>query len=277
MLDIANPDRQPYAELWMGAHPKAPSKVAFKDRILALDELIAIDPDRLLGQACARRYSAQLPYLFKILDAEQMLSIQVHPSKAMAEEGFDRENSEGVALDAKFNIDNSGLFRQPEIPRRLARGPEERARELGISYVLLDGNIGIISNGAGLTMSAMDYIRLKGASPANFLDLGGGATQAVTIKNGIGIVLENPAVSALLIYIFAGGPRCDVIAEGIVEACFDLETEGKLNVPIVVTLHGRYAEEGKKIIERCESSYVIHVLEVEDAVNKAIELGGGPK
>ena len=184
---------------------------------------------------------------------------------------------EFVAADAKFNIDNSGLFRQSEVPKRQARGSEERARELGISYVLLDGNIGIISNGAGLTMSAMDYIQLKGASPANFLDLGGGATQAVTIKNGIDIVLENPAVNALLIYIFAGGPRCDVIAEGIVEACSELEKESKLNVPIVVTLHGRYAEEGKKIIENCKSSYVSHVLEVEDAVNKVIELGGVQK
>jgi succinyl-CoA synthetase beta subunit len=182
-----------------------------------------------------------------------------------------------LAADAKFNIDNSGLFRQPEVPRRRARGPEERAGELGISYVLLDGNIGIISNGAGLTMSAMDYIRLKGASPANFLDLGGGATQAVTIKNSMGIVLENPAVNALLIYIFAGGPRCDVIAEGIVEACLELEKESRLNVPIVVTLHGRNAEEGRKIIENCKSSYVTHVPVVEDAVNKVIELGGAKK
>jgi succinyl-CoA synthetase beta subunit len=117
-----------------------------------------------------------------------------------------------LAADAKFNIDNSGLYRQPEMPKRPARTVEERAAELTLSYVPLDGNIGIISNGAGLTMSAMDYLRQEGASPANFLDLGGQATQAVTIKNGIGIVLENPRVTALLIYIFAGGPRCDVIA-----------------------------------------------------------------
>ena len=208
--------------------------------------------------------------LFQIYWAMDGELIEINPLVITGE-------GELVAADAKFNIDNSGLFRQPDVPRRQARGSEDRARELGISYVLLDGNIGIISNGAGLTMSAMDYIRLKGAFPANFLDLGGGATQAVTIKNGIGIVLENPAVSALLIYIFAGGPRCDVIAEGIVEACSELEMEGKLNVPIVVTLHGRYAEAGKKIIENYQSSHVTHVLEVEDAVNKVIELGGGYK
>ena len=182
-----------------------------------------------------------------------------------------------VAADAKFNIDNSGLYRQPEMPKRPARTIEERAAELALSYVLLDGNIGIISNGAGLTMSAMDYLHEKGARPANFLDLGGQATQAVTIKNGIAVVLENPNVTALLIYIFAGGPRGDVIAGGIVEAIDELEKENRLHVPIVVTLHGRYAEEGVKVLSACKSPHLYHEAEVEDAVDKAIELGGRPK
>jgi succinyl-CoA synthetase beta subunit len=182
-----------------------------------------------------------------------------------------------VAADAKFNIDNSGLYRQPEMPKRPAKTVEERAAELALSYVLLDGNIGIISNGAGLTMSAMDYLREKGASPANFLDLGGQATQAVTIKNGITVVLENPNVTALLIYIFAGGPRCDVIAGGIVEAIDELEKENRLHVPIVVTLHGRYAEEGVKVLSACKSPHLYHEAEVEDAVHKVIELGGKSK
>ena len=179
-----------------------------------------------------------------------------------------------VAADAKFNIDNSGLYRQPEMPKRPARTIEERAAELALSYVLLDGNIGIISNGAGLTMSAMDYLHEKGARPANFLDLGGQATQAVTIKNGIAVVLENPNVTALLIYIFAGGPRCDVIAGGIVEAIDELEKENRLDVPIVVTLHGRYAEEGVRVLSACKSPHLYQEAEVEDAVHKTIELGG---
>ncbi len=182
-----------------------------------------------------------------------------------------------LAADAKFNIDNSGLYRQPEIPKRPAKTAEERAAELALSYVLLDGNIGIISNGAGLTMSAMDYLRQEDASPANFLDLGGQATQAVTIKNGINVVLENQNVTALLIYIFAGGPRCDVIASGIVEAIDELEKENRLHVPIVVTLHGRYAEEGVKVLSGCKSHHLYQEAEVEDAVHKAIELGGRPK
>jgi succinyl-CoA synthetase beta subunit len=186
---------------------------------------------------------------------------------------------EGVpmAADAKFTINDSGLFRQPGLPRRPAITPEERARELGLSYVLLDGNIGIISNGAGLTMSAMDYIRLKGAAPANFLDLGGGATQAVTIKNAIHLVVENPNVTSLLIYVFAGGPRCDVIAEGIVEAVGELEKENELRIPIIVTLHGRFADAGRTIIADCTSPHVTQVAEVEDAVDKAIELGSNVK
>jgi len=182
-----------------------------------------------------------------------------------------------IAADAKFNIDNSGLYRQPEVPKRLAKTVEERAAEFALSYVLLDGNIGIISNGAGLTMSAMDYLRQQGASPANFLDLGGQATQAVTIKNGITVVLENPNVTALLIYIFAGGPRCDVIASGIVEAIDEMEKENRLHVPIVVTLHGRYAEEGVKVLSGCKSPHLYQEVEVEDAVHKAMELGGKPK
>jgi succinyl-CoA synthetase beta subunit len=182
-----------------------------------------------------------------------------------------------LAADAKFNIDNSGFYRQPEMPKRPAKTVEERAAELALSYVSLDGNIGIISNGAGLTMSAMDYLRQEGSSPANFLDLGGQATQAVTIKNGIGIVLENPRVTALLIYIFAGGPRCDVIASGIVEAIDEMEKENSLHVPIVATLHGRFAEEGMEVLSACKSPHLYQEAEVEDAVHKAIELGGKAK
>jgi len=182
-----------------------------------------------------------------------------------------------LAADAKFNIDNSGLYRQPEMPKRPARTVEERAADLTLSYVPLDGNIGIISNGAGLTMSAMDYLHQEGASPANFLDLGGQATQVVTIKNGIGIVLENPRVTALLIYIFAGGPRCDVIANGIVEAIGEMEKENSLHVPIVATLHGRFAEEGMKVLSACKSPHLYQEAEVEDAVHKAMELGGKAK
>jgi succinyl-CoA synthetase beta subunit len=182
-----------------------------------------------------------------------------------------------IAADAKFNVDNSAVPRHPELPKRPARTIEERAAELGLSYVLLDGNIGIISNGAGLTMSAMDFLREYGSSPANFLDLGGGATQASAIKNGMKIVFENPNVTALLIYVFAGGPRCDVIASGIIEALDEMEKEKSLRTPIVATLHGRYKEEGMKILSASKSPYLYLETEVEDAVRKVIELGGHSK
>lgn len=186
------------------------------------------------------------------------------------------ETTEGkvVAADAKFNIDNSALYRQPDMPKRPVRTVEERAEKLGLSYISLDGNIGIISNGAGLTMSAMDYLNQEGAKPANFLDLGGQATQSSGIKNGIGLVLEKPDVTALLIYIFAGGPRCDVIATGIVEAINDMEKEKSLRVPIVVTLHGRFADEGMKVLSTCKSQRLYQETTVEGAVHKVIELGG---
>ncbi len=182
-----------------------------------------------------------------------------------------------LAADAKFNIDNSGLNRHPELPKRPAKTIEERAAEQGLSFVLLDGNIGIISNGAGLTMSVMDFIRQEGGSPANFLDLGGQATEAVTIKNGLNFVLENPNVTAVLVDIFAGGPRCDVIATGLIEAVDELEKKGDLKVPIVVTLHGRNAKEGLEVLAGSKSPNLYHESEVEDAVRKAIELGGKSK
>jgi succinyl-CoA synthetase beta subunit len=124
-------------------------------------------------------------------------------------------------------------------------------------------------------MSAMDYIREYGSAPANFLDLGGQATQAVTIKNGINLVLENSNVTALLIYIFAGGPRCDVIAEGILEAVGELEESNSLTVPVVVTLHGRYKDEGVKVLLTSQSSHLHYEPEVKDAISKTIEIGGG--
>jgi succinyl-CoA synthetase beta subunit len=182
-----------------------------------------------------------------------------------------------LAVDAKFNIDDSGLFRQAEVPKRPAKTLEDRAAEIRLSYVLLNGNIGLISNGAGLTMAAMDHLAQEGASPANFLDLGGQATQAAAIKNAITVVLENPKVTALLIYIFAGGPRCDVIADGIVESIDLMERGNGLQIPIVVTLHGCYAREGMKVLSTCESPHLYPELEVEDAMRKVVKLGRSEK
>jgi len=180
------------------------------------------------------------------------------------------------AADAKLNIDNNALFRHPELPKREIKTVEDKAAKLGLSYVLLDGNIGIISNGAGLTMATMDHLNLAGGKPANFLDAGERILRD-GVKDGMNIILENPNVDAILINIFAGGPRCDVIAEKIVQTIDEMEESKSLNVPVVVTLHGRYMEEGRKILSKCKSPHLYQELEIEDAVKKVIELGGKSK
>jgi len=153
-----------------------------------------------------------------------------------------------IALDAKFNIDSNALYRQPEIVEYRDLDEEDaneiRASEWDLSYISLDGNIGCLVNGAGLAMATMDIIKLYGGDPANFLDVGGGAkTEQVT--EAFKIMLENPKVEGILVNIFGGIMRCDVIAEGIVAAAQQVE----LTVPLVVRLEGTNVEAGRKILD----------------------------
>lgn len=153
-----------------------------------------------------------------------------------------------IALDAKFNIDSNALYRQPEILEYRDLDEEDaneiRASEWDLSYISLDGNIGCLVNGAGLAMATMDIIKLYGGDPANFLDVGGGAkTEQVT--EAFKIMLENPKVEGILVNIFGGIMRCDVIAEGIVAAAQQVE----LTVPLVVRLEGTNVEAGRKILD----------------------------
>ncbi len=157
------------------------------------------------------------------------------------------EQGELLALDAKFNFDDNSLFRQKEIAamRDLAE-EDEREVEAGkhnLNYIKLEGNVGCMVNGAGLAMATMDIIKLKGGEPANFLDVGGGAS-AETVKNGFKIILSDPNVRAVLVNIFGGIVRCDRVANGIVDAVRELE----LGVPVVVRLAGTNSEEAKGIL-----------------------------
>uniref|UniRef100_A0A7C3F2H1 ADP-forming succinate--CoA ligase subunit beta n=1 Tax=Candidatus Methanomethylicus mesodigestus TaxID=1867258 RepID=A0A7C3F2H1_9CREN len=152
-----------------------------------------------------------------------------------------------VALDAKMIVDDSSLFRQKEIaslPPRWKMLEEREADLLKLSYVALGGDIGIISNGAGLTMSTMDLIKNEGGAPANFLDLGGGA-QSEAFKRGVLFLLGNPRIKVLFINIFGGITRCDEVARGIVASC----EESKQMKPLVVRLAGTNHLIGKQILE----------------------------
>jgi succinyl-CoA synthetase beta subunit len=152
-----------------------------------------------------------------------------------------------IALDAKFNFDGNALFRHPEIVAYRDLDEEDpaevEASKFDLAYISLDGNIGCLVNGAGLAMATMDTIKLFGGEPANFLDVGGGAT-AEKVTEAFKIMLKNPHVKAILVNIFGGIMRCDTIAEGVIAACKAVN----LNVPLVVRMKGTNEDLGKKML-----------------------------
>jgi len=174
-----------------------------------------------------------------------------------------------IALDAKIIIDDNSLYRHPDLSARYGREFsvfEKKAKELGFSYVELDGNIGVIANGAGLTMATMDTIMLMGGKPANFLDVGGGAARD-RVKEAVKLVLSHPRVEALFINIFGGITRCDEVAYGVVEAV----RESGSKKPIIIRLLGTNEEEGRRIL--VENGF--HVFrEIDEAVEKVLEIIG---
>jgi len=156
-------------------------------------------------------------------------------------------NGKIKALDAKFNFDSNALYRHPEIVAYRDMDEEDAAEieasKFDLAYISLDGNIGCLVNGAGLAMATMDTIKLFGGQPANFLDVGGGAT-AEKVTEAFKIMLKNKSVKAILVNIFGGIMRCDVIADGVVTACKAVN----LSVPLVVRMKGTNEELGKKIL-----------------------------
>ena len=188
--------------------------------------------------------------------------IEINPL-AIVGEG---EDIEIVALDSKVNFDDNSLWRQPEIAEM--RDPHEEdpseleASESGLSYIRLDGNIGCMVNGAGLAMATMDIIKQKGGEPANFLDVGGGAS-VEAVAHAFRLILADENVKAVLVNIFGGIMKCDTIATGIVEAAKQV----KLNVPLVVRLEGTNVELGKQIIAESDLN-----LQLAEGLSEAAEL-----
>mgnify|MGYP005646234851 FL=1 len=178
-----------------------------------------------------------------------------------------------ICLDAKINVDSNALYRQEKITE--LRDPsqedprEARAAEWDLSYVSLDGSIGCMVNGAGLAMGTMDIIKLHGGEPANFLDVGGTA-DSKRVAEAFKIILSDDNVNTVLINIFGGIVRCDVIADGIVEAL----TVMGVKVPVVVRLEGNSAEEGLKILDECELN-IISASNLEEAASLAVKASKG--
>ena len=178
-----------------------------------------------------------------------------------------------MALDAKINFDESAMYRHPEL-QDLRDLDEEDADEIdaakfGLNYIPLDGTIGCLVNGAGLAMATMDIIKLYGASPANFLDVGGGATTE-QVTEAFKIMLKNSNLKAILVNIFGGIMRCDVVAEGLVNAAREVD----LSVPLVVRLEGTNVEQGRKILADSGIS-VINATTMADAAEKVAAAAAG--
>ena len=178
------------------------------------------------------------------------------------------EDGQLLALDAKIGIDDNGLYRHRDLAEM--RDPsqederENRAQQLELNYVALDGNIGCMVNGAGLAMATMDIVKLHGGEPANFLDVGGGATSE-RVKEAFKLILSSPEVKSILVNIFGGIVRCDLIAEGIISAAKEMN----LTVPVVVRLQGTNVELGRKMLD--ESGLAITSADdLTDAAKKAV-------
>ena len=180
------------------------------------------------------------------------------------------ENGDLHCLDAKLNIDSNALFREPELQEMYDESQEDpqeaEAAKNDLSYVSLDGNIGCMVNGAGLAMGTMDTIKFFGGNPANFLDVGGTATQE-RVSKAFKIILKDPEVKVVLVNIFGGIVRCDLIAEGVVAAIKEVD----INIPVVVRLEGNNADLGAKILSQADIA--IHSINnLAEAANKAVEL-----
>ena len=207
--------------------------------------------------------------IYRAMRDKDALQAEINP---LAVVGHDDEERLMV-LDAKFNFDDNALYRQKQITemRDLAEeDPKEvEASGHGLNYIALDGNIGCIVNGAGLAMASLDAITLHGGKPANFLDVGGGASPE-KVTNACRIVLEDPNVKCILVNIFAGINRCDWIAKGLIQACESLN----IQVPLIVRLAGTNVEEGRKILAESGLSFIT-AENLDAAASKAVAIVKG--
>ena len=178
-----------------------------------------------------------------------------------------------VALDSKVTIDDNALFRHPDVAALADSFPadptEMRAKKAGLQYVKLEGSVGVIGNGAGLVMSTLDLVAQAGGRPANFLDIGGGAS-AELMAISLEVVLSDPAVRCVLVNVFGGITRCDEVAEGIIEALAEVGT----TVLIVVRLDGTNAEQGRRILSEAASEWIVPKPTMSEAAAEAARQAG---
>jgi len=287
-------DRELYLGVTLDRSRALPMVIASRSGGMEIEEVAARDPSAVLREAVdpslgmfpfqARRLAFALglaaePFRQAVFLMQSLFRAYVETDATLAEVNPLLVTSSGrvLALDAKMTFDDNALFRHPDIRemRDLAEEDplEVEASKFGLNYVKLDGNVGCMVNGAGLAMATMDLVKLAGGEPANFLDVGGGATEE-QVKNAFRIILSDRNVRAILINIFGGIMRCDVIAKGVVAAVKEMG----LSLPVVVRLEGTNVDEGKRILR--ESGLAVMPAEgLADAARKAVEAAaaGAPR
>ncbi len=278
--------RECYLSLLVDREAEAVAFVASPDGGMDIEQVAAAHPERILtlplaapddvSEAEAGRLAAFLGLearavaplargLYRLFTEKDAALIELNPLVATPR-GL-------VALDAKFALDDNALFRQPEIAAM--RDPAEEdpreaeAARFGLNYIQLDGDIGCMVNGAGLAMATMDIIRLKGASPANFLDVGGGVTEEA-VAEAFRLLFSDAHVKAVLVNIFGGIVRCDIIARGLLEA---VKTQ-PMRAPVVMRLVGTNEEEGRRLVREAGLD-VRWANDLDEAAALAVSAAGG--
>ena len=214
-----------------------------------------------MNKAESRQFGGLVKKLYRLFTESDASLVEVNP--LIVTKGGDV-----VALDAKINVEGNALFRQPALVELRDESQEdEREREAAahdLNYVSLDGDIACMVNGAGLAMATMDLIKLHGGEPANFLDVGGGATSE-RVSEAFKLILSNDNVKAILVNIFGGIVRCDLIAEGVISAV----KEVGVSIPVVVRLEGTNVEKGRELLEHSGLD-IIAAGDLTDAAKKAV-------
>ncbi|MDT3396258.1 ADP-forming succinate--CoA ligase subunit beta [Streptomyces sp. B1866] len=249
---------------------------------IPVDAIDGVTPEKAAEIVAAAKFPAEiadqvadvLQKLWTVFVAEDALLVEVNP---LVKTG----DGKIIALDGKVSLDENAAFRQPgheELVDRAAANPlEAAAKAKGLNYVKLDGEVGIIGNGAGLVMSTLDVVAYAGEAhggvkPANFLDIGGGASAEV-MANGLEIILGDPDVRSVFVNVFGGITACDAVANGIVQALELLKSKGEeVTKPLVVRLDGNNAELGRKILNDADHPLVQQVDTMDGAAERAAEL-----
>ena len=241
---------------------------------IAVDPVVGLQPYqcRRVGFALQLEMD-QIKVLTRIMSGLYRLFLEKDASLLEINPLSVTDTGELLALDAKMNVDDNALYRQQPLAAlhdETQEDPRElEARRYGLNYVALDGSIGCMVNGAGLAMATMDLITLAGGEPANFLDVGGGTT-ADKVAEAFKLILSDHKVKAILVNIFGGIVRCDLIAEGVITAV----KEVGIDIPVVVRLEGTNAEQGRRLLEESGLS-IVPAQQLSEAARKVVQLAGG--